>query len=258
MIGGVRYFDHADLRLAFDVVGDGVPVVLHCGAAGDSRMWRDAGYVAGLADFQVVLLDPRGHGQSDAPVDRRRHSVGDYANDVIALMDELGVDQFAFWGHSAGGRVGFEVAATQPARVLALVAAGVDDGPDDDPAEWLEFGRLVRERGTGFVLGDEEMPAWAFHQVVEEHEDEVFARQVDCLAEWELWPLLPKVRAPTLLIAGEFEAENQGAICAALDDGAVIIIPDLGHVGAFLHSELVLPHVIPFLRSATRTRQGAV
>lgn len=252
----MKYFEHAGLRLAYDVVGDGLPVVLHCGAAGDSRMWRDAGYVAGLGEFQVVLLDPRGHGQSDVPADAAHHAVGDYAADVMALADELGVDQFAFWGHSAGGRVGFELAATQPERVLALVAAGVDDGPDDDPTEWREVARLVRERGTGPMLGDEDMPGWVIRQVVEENDDEVFARQVDGLAEWTLWPLLPRVHTPTLLIAGELEDQHQDEVCSALRDGRAVTIPGLGHVGAFLHSELVLPHVIPFLRAATSPRQG--
>lgn len=52
----VRYFRHAGLRLAFDVVGAGVPLVLHCGAAGDSRMWREAGY---MPQFSVRLNRPQ-------------------------------------------------------------------------------------------------------------------------------------------------------------------------------------------------------
>jgi pimeloyl-ACP methyl ester carboxylesterase len=98
----MRSFEHDGIRLAYDVVGEGLPVVLHLGAAGDSRAWREAGYVAGLSDFRVVLLDHRGHGQSEAPTDPLRHTVADCVGDVIALADELGLDRFAFWGHSYG------------------------------------------------------------------------------------------------------------------------------------------------------------
>jgi hypothetical protein len=49
----MRSFEHDGIRLAYDVVGEGLPVVLHLGAAGDSRAWREAGYVA---DFQISEL----------------------------------------------------------------------------------------------------------------------------------------------------------------------------------------------------------
>src|SRR5262245_36468485 len=113
----MRSFVHRDVRLAFDVVGDGFPIVLHAGAAGDSRSWREAGYVAGLDGFQVVLLDHRGHGSSEAPADPGGYTIAHYASDVIALADELGLGRFAFWGYSDGGRVGMELAAEWPDRV---------------------------------------------------------------------------------------------------------------------------------------------
>lgn len=249
---GVRYFDHGGLRLAYDVIGDGLPVVLHCGAAGDSRMWREAGYVAGLADVQVVLLDPRGHGRSAAPLGPGHRAVRHYVGDVVALADKLGLDRFVFWGYSDGARVGFELAATYPGRVVALVAAGAADGPDEDPAESRDAAELVREQGIGAIIGDEPMPTWAVRQVVEETDREVVARELECFAEWALWPLLPKIQTPTLVVAGELEAEHINEVCGALHDGRAVVIPSLGHIGAFLHSELVLPQVVPFLRSAAR------
>ena len=247
----MRYFRHAGLRLAFDVVGAGVPVVLHCGAAGDSRMWREAGYVAGLVDFQVVPFDPRGHGRSDAPSDPRRHTVDDYVEDVLAVTDELGCDRFAFWGHSNGGRVGYQLAATEPGRVVALVAAGGVDPPGADLSEWSEAAGLVREQGIGAILGAETMPAWAVRQVVEDMDREVVARELECFADWQLWPLLAEIQAPTLLVAGELESEALVDAAEELQDGRAVVIPNVGHIGAFLRSDLVLPHVVPFLRSVT-------
>jgi pimeloyl-ACP methyl ester carboxylesterase len=180
----VRSFENAGLKLAYEVVGDGLPVVLHTGAGGDSRMWREAGYVAGLVGFQVVLFDHRGYGQSEAPVDPRGHAVAAYVGDVIALADELAVDRFAFWGYSNGARVGYELAATQPGRIAALVASGGVDGPDDDPSEWREAAQAVRKGGIRVILGAEAAPDWLIQQLADETEAEVVARELECFAGW--------------------------------------------------------------------------
>lgn len=243
----VRSFVNGGLSLAYDVVGDGFPVLLHTGAGGDSRMWRDAGYVAGLARFQVVLLDHRGHGQSDAPKDPHGHAVADYAADVLALADELMLDRFAFWGYSNGARVGYELAATQPHRIAALVASGGVDGPDDDPAEWREAARAVRSGGIRATLGDEAAPRWLIQQLADETEVEVVARELECFAGWTPWPLFPRIVAPTLIVAGEYESENCAVAAAAIPDGHSVVLSGLGHLGAFASGELALSHVRPFL-----------
>jgi pimeloyl-ACP methyl ester carboxylesterase len=169
------------------------------------------------------------------------------------LADELGLDRFAFWGHSYGAAVGIELAATHAGRVLALVAAGGVDAPDDDPAEYHEAAGLIRARGTRILLGDETLPAWAIRQVVDESDPEVSARELECVADWTPWPLLENIQAPTMLVAGDHESTHLTAACTALQDGTIVVIPGLGHIGAFVHSELVLPHVLPFLGSVPRS-----
>jgi pimeloyl-ACP methyl ester carboxylesterase len=205
---------NAGLNLAYDVIGDGFPVVLHTGAAGDSRMWQDAGYVAGLARFQVILLDHRGHGESDAPGGPHDHTVADYAADVLALADELALERFAFWGYSNGARGGYELAAAQQPRIAALVASGGVDAPDGDPNERHEAARAVRSGGIRAVLGDEAAPAWLIEQLADETDAEVVARELECFAGWTPWPLFPRIVAPTLIVVGEHESENSAAAAA--------------------------------------------
>jgi pimeloyl-ACP methyl ester carboxylesterase len=248
----MRSFEHDGLTLAYDVVGGDFPVVLHTGAAGDSRMWRDAGYVAGLAGFQVVLLDHRGHGESDEPADPRAHTVADYAGDVLALADALGLDRFAFWGYSDGARVGYEIAATNPSRIAALVASGGVDRPDHDPRESHDAAATVRASGIRAILGDEPVPDWLTRQLVDETDAEVVARELDCFAGWSPWPLFAAIEAPTLIVGGEHESEHVAAAAAAIASGRAVVLPGLGHVSAFARSDLVLSHVRPFLEAATR------
>lgn len=246
----MRRFDRDGRGLGYDVIGDGFPVVLHTGAAGDSRMWRDAGYVEGLADFQVVLLDHCGHGASDTPDDPAAYTVHSYVADVVALADELGLDRFAFWGYSDGARVGYELAAEHPERIAALVGLGCVERPDEDPHESRKTARLVRERGIGAILGDEPAPDWLLRQLVDETDPEVVARELEGFAGWSPWPLFPRLEAPTLIVAGEHEAEHVPAAAASIALGRAAILPGLGHLGAFFRSDLVLPEVLPFLRGA--------
>jgi pimeloyl-ACP methyl ester carboxylesterase len=172
---------------------------------------------------------------------------------VIALADHLGLDRFAFYGHSDGECVGIELAATHPGRVLALVAAGGVDAPDQDPAELNQVAGLVRAQGTRVLLSDETLPAWAIRQIADESDPEVVARELECFAEWTPWPLLGSIEAPTLLVAGERESAHLTDAGAALQDGRTAVILGLGHIAAFVHSELVLPHVVPFLGSVAHS-----
>jgi len=89
------------------------------------------------------------------------------------------------------------------------------------------------------------------HQLADETEPEVVARELECFAGWSAWPLFGRIQAPTLLIAGEHESEHLGDAAAALPNARIVVLSGLGHLGAFFHSECVLPHVVPFLHSIT-------
>jgi pimeloyl-ACP methyl ester carboxylesterase len=226
--------------------GSGFPVVLHTGGAGDLRMWRMAGYVDGLEGYRVVLVDHRGRGRTP-PADS--YTPGDMAADVLEVMDSLGEERFAFWGYSMGARVGYELAAHAPGRVVALVASGGIDSPDEDPAEWQETADAVRSGGLRSVLGDAPSPAWLLDHLCET-DDEVFARSCEDFAGWSPWPLFPQIEAPTLIVAGEHEAEHVGAAVAAFPNVESVILPGLGHIDGWARSDLVLPHARRFLAKA--------
>jgi pimeloyl-ACP methyl ester carboxylesterase len=248
----MRSFDHDGLRLAYDVVGEGFPVILHTGAGGDSRMWRDAGYVDALGGYMVVLFDHRGHGASDAPAGPRGYLPEHHAEDVVALADQLGLDRFAFWGYSAGARFGFQLAATRPDRVAGLIALGTVDPEDADPAEWLTDAEAARANGLEPILGDESIPQW-LRENLRSTDNEVLARGFECFADWSPWPLFARITMPVLIVAGELEDEGCAQAAARIARGRAVILPGLGHIDAFVQSQRVLEHALPFL-DEVRTR----
>jgi hypothetical protein len=81
--------DSSGVNIHFAVEGEGFPVVLHTGGGGDGTMWAQAGYVDGLYGFRWMLIDHRGHGQSDKPGEVENHLMECYVSDVIAVLDSL-------------------------------------------------------------------------------------------------------------------------------------------------------------------------
>ena len=82
--------------------------------------------------FRVIALDFRGRATSDYDPVPARYNPLTYAEDVIELLDHLGIDQAIFVGTSLGGLVTMVVAATAPQRIAAAIINDV--GPDVDPA----------------------------------------------------------------------------------------------------------------------------
>ena len=246
-------------HIYYEVEGDGFPIVLHTGGAGDLLMWRAAGYTTGLHGYRLILMDHRGHGRSDKPRAIEAHRMERYVADVIAVMDAAGIDRAAFWGYSAGMRVGFATAAAHPERIAALIAQGGMDAADvegqrKEAKARQAWARSIRELGMRQLNTDIEqeeritLPDW-LRQNFLDTDPEMFALELEASQPWGTpWPLLPAITTPTLLLAGEDE-EDGNVVRAAetLPDAHSAIIPGLGHVGAFLRSDLVLPHARAFL-----------
>lgn len=113
--------------LAYSVTGDSAgtaaPVVLLHGLSQQRSFWNPV--VRRLRAAPVAVLDQRGHGESDTPIDAD-FSVGACADDVLMLIDSLGWERAIVVGHSWGAAVALAVAARAPERVGAAVL--VDGG----------------------------------------------------------------------------------------------------------------------------------
>jgi sigma-B regulation protein RsbQ len=110
------------------------PIVFAHGFGCDQNMWRLI-TPAFEDDYRVVLFDYVGHGQSDfSAYDREKYATLDgYADDVLALLDELNLSDVIFVGHSVSAVIGIMAAIREPGRFRKLVLVGpspcyVNDG----------------------------------------------------------------------------------------------------------------------------------
>ncbi|MER7110921.1 alpha/beta fold hydrolase [Streptomyces sp. NPDC000229] len=119
------------MTLAHEVTGDGPAVVLLHSGVCDRRMWDPQWSALADAGYRVVRCDFRGFGGT--PLTGRRHND---AEDVLDLLDALGIDRAALIASSYGGRVAVEIAARRPERVtaVALLCAGL---PGQEPTDEL-------------------------------------------------------------------------------------------------------------------------
>ena len=70
--------------------------------------WYEFGFVDALKDdYRLVLIDARGHGDSDKPHDAAAYDQKLMASDVIAVLDAEGIDRAHYMGYSMGGSIGF-------------------------------------------------------------------------------------------------------------------------------------------------------
>ena len=110
------------LQIHYEVYGTGpnVLVFMH-GILLDSQMNRRLATDLAAAGHRVILLDLPGHGRSDKPRHASAHRIDSYAHYVVALLDELGIDEAVIGGVSLGANVSLQVAAQAPERVRGLL-----------------------------------------------------------------------------------------------------------------------------------------
>ena len=96
----------------------------------DITCWYEHGYVQELKrNFDLLIVDARGHGLSGKPHDPTDYEDKTMARDVLAVMDDAGVKTSSFFGFSMGGRTGLELAYIAPHRFSFFVIASATPGP---------------------------------------------------------------------------------------------------------------------------------
>ena len=115
--------DLGEVTIAYEVSGEGEPVVLICGCGQPAIAWH-LGLVPALtaAGYQVVTFDNRGMAPSSSPP--APYSVAEMVTDTLGLIDHLGLERVRVAGHSMGGWIAETLAAQHPDRVRAAALMG--------------------------------------------------------------------------------------------------------------------------------------
>jgi pimeloyl-ACP methyl ester carboxylesterase len=239
--------DAGGLRIAYERVGRGPPLVLLHGYVGDGRStWGPQ--LDGLADaFTVIAWDGPGAGGSEDPPEA--FGLPDFADCLAAFIAALGLERPHVAGLSFGGGLALELYRRHPhvPRSLVLASAYAGWAGSLPPAvgaqrlrQALELSDLPPERFAGALLPTL-FSASAPPELVARFADAVLAfhpaglrAMARAFAEADLRAMLPGVAVPTLLLYGELDVrapvEVAHALHAAIPGSALVVVPGAGHV----------------------------
>ena len=252
------YANNNGVNIHYRVDGEGPPLVLQHGMTQTLESWHDNGYAEVLMqDYRLICIDARGHGRSDKPHDPAAYELKNRVNDVLAVMDDCGVDKAHYMGFSLGGRIGFGIAIHALERFHSLIIGGMSALPSLNAFDPQQQADVLRRGMEAYVAAAEEQEG----PMPDDRKAVLLANDPEALAASVLAPrgtdgiedILPKLNLPCLLYCGDADGFYAGAKeSAALIPGAVFAtIPGLDHGQTSRASDMVLPHVTKFLKSVT-------
>jgi pimeloyl-ACP methyl ester carboxylesterase len=254
------YVNHQGVAIYYEVYGQGPPLMLQHGGFSDMSVWKDFGYVEHLQEqYMVILMDARGHGQSEKLYEPTQYVYPLMAADVIAVLDHLKVDKVHFWGWSMGGYTAFALAKHYPARLRSLIIGGAGPYNDSDPNEPGEFVELLH-RGVdeGIEVIVEGIRTWNGGTLVPQAEARL--RRMDPRAHLachqafaavpSLISVLPKMTMPCLVYIGEYDGpELVREYVQQMPNASLLILPGRRHGDTALAVDVLVPSVLEFLAS---------
>jgi pimeloyl-ACP methyl ester carboxylesterase len=229
------------LQLAYERRGKGAPLVLIHGFPLDHTIWEP---IVPLLenDFDLILPDLRGFGESDAP--KTEYAMSDLAADIAALLDSLEIEKAAIAGHSLGGYVALAFAHAYPGRVLGLglvASQALADPPERKAARYQEAEHVLAH-GVGEVAegmsvkltADTSLQA-ALKELVLRQRPEGLAGALRAMAERpDSTPFLSEFDFPVVIVHGLADMlvpiERARAVRAAVKRGDLVEIEGAGHM----------------------------
>lgn len=206
-------------RIAYQIGGEGPPLLLLAGQANNHHWWDGV-----REDFEAIrttiTLDYRGTGASDKP--ETAYSTVLFAEDALAVLDELNLTDADVYGTSMGGRTAQLIAARAPERVRRLVlgctSPGGDHGIERSDAVRRSLGQLDRDAARRALAELMYTPGWLArhpgpHQTMGDPDMPDHARRLhlQASARHDAWDLLPAIKAETLVLHGTDDVFNPTA-----------------------------------------------
>lgn len=252
------------IKLHFSESGQGEPIILLHGFLGSSAYWDE---VIPLLSrhYRCIVPDLRGHGHS--PVSTKPYSIEAMAADVVALLDELQLEQATILGHSMGGYITLALVEHYPSYVKAWGLIHSTGYEDTEEGKQKRLNAITQIRTTGiidFVDGFAE-GLFAPHLVYKLPESVLKVKEIGYITSPEggcgaaaamrerpeRLSIIQNATVPVLLIAGEYDSiappdrmfiSDQPHVTAA-------VIPDIGHMSMMEAPEQLVNIIHDFMEN---------
>lgn len=253
------YLNNGETRIHYQIEGSGSPLMLAHQGTDSIDYWYRNGYVEKLKNqFQLIMPDARGHGQSDKPHDPDAYHARFVVKDFRILLDMLEIDRCHFWGYSLGGQHTLFFARFYPARLKSMVIGGASPQVAGN-----EFGvRLEEGFQVGLDKGADALITFfsGWWGTLSETLEARF-RALDYDAMWacvhqinnrlDITEDLPRMNTPALFYAGskDFGPHKYAPLAAnMMPKGEFVSFPGHTHGTMSPEADLVLEKVLPFIK----------
>lgn len=244
-----------------DSGGSGQPLVFSHGFLMDSDMFEPQRQAFG-GTHRVITWDQRGHGRTVS--DGQPFSYWDSVEDLVGLLDQLGVDRAVLGGMSQGGMISLRLALRHPERASGLVLIDTQAGTED-PEKLVQYD-LMRDVWVGSGPNDQLLAMVAAIIVGNERPE-----SATWIEKWKAWdpnllayiyrPLvereditdrLAEIEAPAVVIHGVEDAAIEMSLAERLCGGlrhcrGVVRVEGAGHASNLTHPDPVNRAIADFL-----------
>lgn len=205
--------DVNNVKLYYEVKGEGTPLIFTHGASWNHKQWRpQVEYFA--QHYKTIVWDVRGHGTSSLPAGKVDSE--DFSRDLIGLMNFLGLPSAILCGLSMGGHISLQTAIRYPERVEALILLGT---PCTNRFNWYEklfvpinrwssrfVSMKLMARLQARVLSKFNPANQAYiEEAIQAIPHRQWLRVWDAVTRMESQSDLPRVACPTLLLQGDHD-----------------------------------------------------
>ena len=238
------FLDRAGDRLHYSLSGDGSPLTLIHGVGADLEAWD--GVVSSLSSrYKILRADLRGHGQSAKSPGP--YSLEMFSDDLLVLLDHVGIDKTHLVGFSLGGLIAQYVAVNSPQRLSTLsIISSVAGRMEDEKIRVAERACMLEKEGALNHLANA-VDRWFTDEFRRDHPEVMewrrqkslqndpasYAAAYQVLAQSDLANQLHCISAPTLAITGECDIGSTPRMCelmaTSVQNGRAIILPRLKH-----------------------------
>jgi 3-oxoadipate enol-lactonase len=222
----------------YRIEGDCERIVVLSGSLGSTLEMWDPQLPALTPRLRVLRYDHPGHG--DSPLLEAR-SVPALADELLKLLDELGIARFSLCGLSLGGAVAMRLALDVPERVDGLVLASTS-ARFGTPEFWQERADTVRGEGVE-AIADVVLERWftpgfphvrRYRRMLLSTPAEGYARCCEAVRDWDVRGALGAIRVPTLAIAGADDPstppDDLRAIVEEVPGAKLLVLDDARHL----------------------------
>lgn len=247
-------------ELGFEVRGDsGLPLVLIHGFGLNRGIWYELVSNA-LRKSRVVLVDVRGHGESDAP--EGAYSMSQLAEDLLALLDYLSIPEAIICGHSMGGYISLAFAAAFPNRLAGLGLITSRAQADSETQRQNRYALIKKIQDEGVTaLADTLPPRLTKNPAIMEHTQQIILQTpaqgiigtAYAMAERpNHMQLLPEIKVPSLVVAGEEDQivslEEAQQMAKLLPKGIFWPMAAVGHMPMLENPEVLADGLLSLIK----------